>query len=262
MLDPIRLGVPLTDPAWTEARRGRPPANAGKVYGPEPLSGDEVLAMLARCSPRTPTGIRNRALLVVLWRAGLRVGEAVGRHHKVTGQWLPGIMPRDVDREHRLIRVQHGAAKGRRRKGAQVPRISKPRTVGIDPLGLAVIELWLAERERLGIPRTVQLFCTIAADAGVYGARYRPLTPAYVRNLVKRLAAAAGVERRVHPHALRHTLAFELMMEGKPLAMIQQQLGHSDPAVTGKYVAHFAPAALPAALAERGWPGDPPAAAA
>lgn len=53
------------------------------------------------------------------------------------------------------------------------------------------------------------------------------LHQSYVRTLLPRLAAKAGIEKRVHPHGLRHTLAYELMMEGVPVPIIQRQLGHA-----------------------------------
>ena len=65
-------------------------------------------ALIRACSPRAPTGVRNRALLVVLYRGGLRVGEALA------------LYPKDLDRRRGTIRVLHG-------KG------DKARTVGLDP---------------------------------------------------------------------------------------------------------------------------------
>ncbi len=50
------------------------------------------------------------------------------------------------------------------------------------------------------------------------------MKPAYVRTLFPRLARKAGIERRVHPHGLRHSFAFELASEGTPLHVIQCQL--------------------------------------
>ncbi|HEU4656863.1 MAG TPA: site-specific integrase [Capillimicrobium sp.] len=232
----LRLPVPLTDPAWAKARKGVPPANAGQLFPPQVLTSDEVAALIRACSTRGPSGVRNRALLVVLWRAGLRISEALA------------LFPRDLDLAHGLIRVRRG-------KGG------KFRTAAIDPGGVAVIELWLAERRRLVIPTSKPLFCTIARDGHLHGGEvFRPLKPVYARNLVKRLAKKAGIEKRVHPHGLRHTHAFELAMEGTPVHLIQTQLGHNSLATTGRYLAHVAPAALAAALAQRAWPDEVPGA--
>lgn len=252
-VEPIRLpGIPLTDPAWSSARRGRPPANAGRDLRPEPLTPDEVSALVRACSPRTPSGIRNRALLALLWRGGLRVGEAVGRDFRPRDgkkgpqhatRHFPGLSARDVDTRSGLVRVTYG--KG----NAKVPY--KPRTVAIDPGACAMVDLWLAERRRLGIPGGVQLFCTISADAGRYGGQWRPLSPTYVRNLLKRLGRVAELDKRVHPHGLRHTMAFELFMERQPMNLIQQQLGHESLATTGRYAAHIAPQLLAEVMGAR-----------
>jgi integrase len=67
------------------------------------------------------------------------------------------------------------------------------------------------------------------------------------------LARKAGIEKRVHPHGLRHTHAYELMMEGVPVPIIQQQLGHSSLATTDRYVGHLAPIDLIARMQEREW---------
>ena len=73
----------------------------------EPLTRAEVNALLAQCSRRAPTGIRNRALITVLYRTGLRIFEALA------------LQPKDVDLDNGTLRVLHG-------KG------DKMRTVGLD----------------------------------------------------------------------------------------------------------------------------------
>ena len=60
----------------------RPPTNKGRRFPAELLSPDEVRALLRACSSRAPTGIRNRALIAVLYRGGLRVSEALALHVK------------------------------------------------------------------------------------------------------------------------------------------------------------------------------------
>jgi integrase len=253
----VRLPLPITDPAWREARRGRPSPNSaiiGADMSARPLTEAEVVALLRACSTRTPSGKRNRALLEVLWRGGVRVGEAVGRDFRprqpdgsqVTARRYPGLFPRDVDVQSGLVRITYG--KGNAREPY------KPRTVAIDPGACAAVQVWLDERRRLGIPPTVQLFCTISADEHRYGRQWRPLQPVYVRNLLKRLARVAELDARVHPHGLRHTMAFEMAMEGQPINLIQQQLGHSSLATTGRYIQHIAPQLLAKTVAQRARP--------
>ena len=72
-----------------------------------------------------------------------------------------------------------------------------------------------------------------------------------MRRLLPRLAARAGLERRVHPHALRHSLASALAHEGKSLPAISAQLGHSSTAVTDRYLRKIAPTELVAQVRDR-----------
>src|SRR5437016_1978829 len=90
------------------AEHRRRPANAGQHYPAEILTPDEVRALIKACSNRAPTGIRNRALLVLLYRGGLRITEALRLH------------PKDLDRAAGTVTVLRG-------KGG------KRRTIGLDP---------------------------------------------------------------------------------------------------------------------------------
>src|SRR5438270_252949 len=136
-------------------------------------------------------------------------GPCRGYSRHARARTVPGIRVGDVHLTEATIRVVYG--KG----NARAP--FKRRTVAIDPGGAALLELWLAKRRAMGIPNTVQVFCTIAEDEGRYGGTWRPLSTAYVRNLCKRLALRAGLERRVHPHALRHTMAWHWAAAGVPM---------------------------------------------
>lgn len=201
---------------------GRPAGNGaaarrGRKLPPEVLTPDEVRALVRACSPRAPTGVRNRALLVALYRGGLRLGEALA------------LYPKDVDSARGTVRILHG-------KG------DKARTVGLDPEALAVVERWGDVRRHLGITGRRPLFCTLAGE---------PLDPSYVRQLLPRLARKAGVDKRVHAHGLRHTHAAELAEEGYPVNFIQDQLGHGSLATTDRYLRHIAPAARVDALRRR-----------
>ena len=66
-------------------------------------------------------------------------------------------------------------------------------------------------------------------------------------------ASPSGIDKRVHPHGLRHTHAAELAFEGVPMNAIQAQLGHSSLATTSSYLAHIAPAELVKAMQARTW---------
>jgi site-specific recombinase XerD len=195
------------------------PANKGQKLPPEPLFPDEVRALIQACSAHAPTGIRNRALLVVLYRSGLRISEALA------------LAPKDLDARGGTIRVLHG-------KG------DKDRVVGLDPGAWAILDQWLSRRTDLGLTRSARAFCTLGG---------KPLQTAYVRALLPRLARRAGIDKRVHAHGLRHTHAYELAGEGTPLHLIQAQLGHTSLATTDRYIRHLNPVAVVEVMQARNW---------
>jgi len=198
---------------------GTIPANKGRKLPPEPLTESEVKALIRACSQRAVTGVRNRALIVVLYRAGLRISEALA------------LTPKDLDPLASTIRVLHG-------KG------DKCRVAGLDAGAWAILELWLNRRTASGINSRAPVFCTLQGKS---------MKTSYVRKLLPRLARKAGIEKRVHAHGLRHTFAYELAGEGTPLHLIQSQLGHSSLATTDRYVRHLNPAAVVEAMKSRTW---------
>ena len=197
----------------------REPANKGKTYPVEVLRPAEVVALIRACSNRAPTGIRNRALITIMWRGMLRISEALS------------IQPKDLDPDTGTVRILRG-------KG------NKARTIALDPQAFAVIQRWLDRRRAMGIHGSAPVFCTLDG---------KPMASSYARALFARLGRKAGVAKRVHPHCLRHTGAFELHMEGVPLNAIQVQLGHSNLATTSRYLQHIAPADVARIMRERRW---------
>ncbi len=196
-------------------------SNKGKRLPPEPLTPEEVTRLLRAPSTRAPTGVRNRALLVVLYRAGLRISEALA------------LRPKDLDRARGTLRVLHG-------KG------DKSRTVGMDPDAFAALERWLDRRAFLGVKGSAPIFCTLAGEQ---------VSTAYVRAMLPRLRKRAGIEKRVHAHGLRHTLASELRAEGVDIGSISKQLGHSSISTTARYLDHVAPQAVIDVMRARRFPG-------
>jgi site-specific recombinase XerD len=81
------------------------------------------------------------------------------------------------------------------------------------------------------------------------------MSDAYIRRLLKRLAAKAGIDKRVHAHGLRHTHAAQLRAEGIDIAIISRQLGHSSITTTARYLDHLAPRAVIETMRSRIWPG-------
>ncbi len=120
----------------------------------------------------------------------------------------------------------------------------KDRTVGLDPAAFALLERWSDRRQKIGLNGRRRFICTLKG---------RPVQTAYVRGLLPRLAARAGIEKRVHPHGLRHTHAAELMREGVPVNVISRQLGHSSIATTARYLDHIQPQEVIEAMQRREW---------
>jgi len=158
-----------TQPARSRPRRRKPK----RRFPAEVLTRDEAAALMAACDAATLVGLRNRALIAVMYRSGLRIAEALS------------VRPKDVDHESCSIRVLF--AKG-----------GRARTVGIDPAALELVTAWTKRRLDWGVATTATLFCSSTG---------RRLTEAYVRRLLPRLGRRAGIERRVHAHGLRHTMA-------------------------------------------------------
>ncbi len=204
-------------------RRTQPPVAQRRERRPaEVLAEGEVLALIKACSHRAPTGIRNRALIAVLWRCGLRISEALA------------LELRDVDLDAGTLRVRHG-------KG------DKARTVGLDAQTAALLERWLDRRQSLRVGGRAPVFCTLGGG---------PVDPSYIRHLLPRLARKAGVDRRVHAHGLRHTHAAELARERTPINVIRDALGHSTLAVTDRYLRDVAPQHVIDTMRARSWSAE------
>jgi site-specific recombinase XerD len=157
-----------------------------------------------------------------MWRCGLRVGEALA------------LEPRDADLDAGTLRVRHG-------KG------DRSRTVGLDATASGLLARWIDRRKAIGHDGRRKLFCTLDG---------RALDQSYVRHLLRRLAGKAGVDRRVHPHALRHAYAAELAREGAPMNVLRDALGHSSLAVTDRYLRDVAPVHVIQTMRAREWSLD------
>jgi integrase len=170
---------------------GRPPRNKGVQYPADPATVDEIVSVM-RHTRDNHHGFRLRAIIVVLWRAGLRVQEALA------------LTEHDLDARRASLRVRRGKG-GRRRE------------VGMDEWGWQELDPWLTARAKLPAgPLFASSTAPLAAGLG------RVPRSAGEFRLV---AAKAGVRRRFAPHQLRHAHALEL--EGVPLNIILRQLGHT-----------------------------------
>jgi site-specific recombinase XerD len=181
---------------------GRAPRNKGVRYPADPPAIEEIVAVMRVVGDRQH-GRRLRGLIVVLWRAGLRIQEALA------------LTEADLDHRRGSLLVRHGKG-GRRRE------------VGMDSWAWEQLQPWLAVRLELPIG---PLFCVINGRT-----RGRCWSAAAAREELRRAAAAAGVRRRFAPHQLRHAHAVEMAHEGVPLIVIQRQLGHSNLGITSIYL--------------------------
>jgi site-specific recombinase XerD len=190
------------------------------TYPPESYTRDECMALLDACGD-TLAGKRHRALIITLWRTGLRLSEALA------------LEPQNIDFDAQTIRVLHG-------KG------NKARTVGFDGRTGHELRVWLTARRRWlgdnGVDAPV--FCTRQ------GGRMRTNQ---VRQMMPILAKRSGVKKRVHAHGFRHTFAVELSQEGVPVYDIQRLLGHTSLATTEIYLKSLSPEAALKAVRGREW---------
>jgi integrase/recombinase XerC len=182
------------------ARRGVVPQNPGRDVS-APRSPRKLAAFLPIDETqvlleRVPAPARDRAILELLYATGLRVSE------------VAGLDLADVDRDRKTVRV---LGKGR-----------KERVVPFGDAAAAALDAYLGE-----------------APAGP-GALFRNrrggrLGVRSLHAVVRERARAAGIDRRVTPHTLRHTFATHMLDAGADLRLIQELLGHSRLATTQRY---------------------------
>ena len=177
-------------------RRPAAPRNKGIRYPADPPTIEEIVTVMRRAGDGVH-GRRLRGLIVVLWRAGLRICEALALA--------------EADLDARRVRCWCGAAR----------------------VAAAARSAWTTGRgsssrpgERAGgAAGRAAVFCVVNGAT-----RGRPWAAAAARCELRRVARQAGVRRRLAPHQLRHAHAVEMAREGVPLIVIQRQLGHTNSA--------------------------------
>lgn len=174
-------------------------SRATRATLPRGLPLVEVEALLAACSPDTVIGIRDRAVITVLWRLGLRAGETAG------------LCLNDVDWAAGRLTV---LGKGPRRLTLPLP---------VD-VGQALVA-WLRVRPPGGVDRAV--FVRLRPPI-------RALSSAGISDIVKHRAEAAGLVG-VHAHRLRHTAAMNVIAAGGTMSEAQELLGHQHAGSTRIY---------------------------
>lgn len=169
---------------------------------PKSLSEDEVIALLKAPDLNEAAGLRDRAMLELLYACGLRVSELVG------------IKTTEVSLADAVVRV---TGKG-----------SKTRLV---PMGEEAAD-WIGRYLKQARPEILQ---KRLSDALFVTNRGEAMTRQAFWYLIKRYALLAGIQKHLSPHVLRHAFATHLLNHGADLRVVQMLLGHSDISTTQIY---------------------------
>lgn len=170
---------------------------------PEVLTLEEIENIMIACDTSSPRGLRDRAILELLYASGLRVSELVF------------LTFSHIDLENQMIRLW-----GKGFKERVVPFGEEARDTLVD---------YLEGGRPFLLKGTRSNYLFVSDSSG------RPLTRQNVWNLVKRYAQKAGVVKHITPHTFRHTFATHLLENGADLRIVQEFLGHSDIATTQIY---------------------------
>lgn len=171
---------------------------------PGTLHADEVDALLNAPSETTPQGLRDRAMLELMYSSGLRVSE------------LCALALQSLDHEQGLLRV--------------IGKGNKERIVPVGSKAMEAVERYLA----VGRPKLVKPTTGSALFLSQWG---RALSRKTFWVMIKRCASLAGIDKPITPHLLRHAFATHLLNNGADLRVIQELLGHSDISTTQIYTA-------------------------
>lgn len=170
---------------------------------PEVLGVAEIDSMISAIDPDSENALRNRAIIEILYGSGLRVSELTGlRASRI-----------HTDQEYALVE-----GKG-----------SKTRIVPLSPVASSLIDSWLDVRGRMKIRPS-------DSDILFLNRRGAAMTRVMIFYIVRDLAVAAGIKKKVSPHTLRHSFATHLLEGGANLRVIQELLGHESIATTEIYL--------------------------
>ena len=206
---------------WTKANPAKPLRNPRKARSlPHFLSSDDVDRLLAAPPKSEPLGKRDRAILEVLYSAGLRVSE------------LAALNSGDLDFDGGTVRVR---GKGRRER--------------IAPIGsyaIRALKDWLAVRNLSPTEKS-------GPHAPVFVNKFgRRLTTRSIGRMLEKYLRATGLDQRTTPHTLRHSFATHLLDRGADIRSVQELLGHKS-LVTTQIYTHVSTAGL-RAVYERAHP--------
>lgn len=171
------------------------------------LHYDEVQSMLNEVDLDTETGLRDRAIIELLYSGGLRVSELIGLNRDSVNLERKEFMVRGKGNKDRPIFIDDSAAE-------------KVRDY-LDARTDALPALFLNNSRNQSMPTT-------SGD-------YRRLTQRSVERIVAKYARKAGITKHVSPHTLRHSFATDLLMNGADIRSVQALLGHANIATTQIY---------------------------
>lgn len=170
------------------------------------LSSEEVLRLFTVVNTSKISGLRDRAILELLFSSGLRVSELVG-----------------LDKDHINLKRREFTVRG---KG------QKDRPIFISEDAADWIEKYLDSRP----DNTKPLFARYSGNKKIdLSGNFHRLTARSVQRMVARYALMAGLTKHVSPHTLRHSFATDLLMNGADLRSVQAMLGHSNISTTQIY---------------------------
>lgn len=170
------------------------------------LSSEEIERLFAQPEITSVNGLRDRAILELLFSSGLRVSELVG-----------------LDRDHINLKRREFMVRG---KG------QKDRPIFISPEAAEWIQRYLDKRDDNTRPLFIRYSGTKRVDRT---GNFHRLTARSVQRLVAQYALLAGITKHVSPHTLRHSFATDLLMNGADLRSVQAMLGHSNISTTQIY---------------------------
>ena len=171
------------------------------------LHFDEVEDMLEEIDLSTESGLRDRAIIELLYSGGLRVSELVGLDRGSINLDRREFVVRGKGSKDRPIFISESAAD-------RVRNYLDARTDSLAPL-------FLNNSKNTGDPDT--------------SGNFRRITARSVERIVEKYARLAGITKHVSPHTLRHSFATDLLMNGADLRSVQSMLGHSDISTTQIY---------------------------
>ena len=195
------------------AKRGIKTLDASRIELPQVkrqqvsfLNQDELNRLFEQVDTNCLMGMRDKAIIALLFSSGLRVSELC-----------------NLDRQHVNLKRREFMVRG---KG------QKDRLVFVDDTAANLLRRYLEARQDNLQPMFTRLSGNEKTDlSGDYGR----ITPRSVQRIVSKYATLAGITKKVSPHTLRHSFATDLLMNGADIRSVQTMLGHSNIATTQIY---------------------------